>query len=181
MSYIHDVIKIRLSQLGYLPDTPYHLISDEEMCNAFIGNDASYFFDYYPCNESELSDEYATLVSAIRYHVSQMIQSADENAKLPDWVYSYMLGAVIGPMSDPMDIHDLILPLGVDNIDDIFDSNAMFACLAASKKWLMKIKRVDVQLPDGSILNTRPPTMFGEPHVVKYVRLEDLRPSLSGE
>ena len=33
---IHDVIKIRMIDLGYLPDYPYHLISDFEMCNAFI-------------------------------------------------------------------------------------------------------------------------------------------------
>ena len=33
---IHDVIKIKLSREGYLPDYPPHLISDEEMCRAFI-------------------------------------------------------------------------------------------------------------------------------------------------
>ena len=36
MSFVHDVIKIKYAREGYLPDLPYHLISDEEMCDAFI-------------------------------------------------------------------------------------------------------------------------------------------------
>ncbi len=32
----HDIIKIQYSREGYLPDYPYHMISDREMFNAFI-------------------------------------------------------------------------------------------------------------------------------------------------
>ena len=61
MSLLHDIIKIKYTRLGYLPNYPYHLISDEEMFNAFIDLDSesasgsgspsteAYFFeDYYP-------------------------------------------------------------------------------------------------------------------------------------
>jgi hypothetical protein len=179
MNFIHDIIKIHLSKLGYLPDTPYHLISDAEMCDAFIQEDTDnvlYFYDYYPCVDDALQEDYNKLVQAILYHIDQFKKSTLDNPVLPNWVYSYMLGAVIGPSSDPLDIHDLILPLGVDNIDDEFNGRCAAACLEASKKWLMKLRRVRVTLPDGTILDTRPPTIFGEPHVVKYVRLSDLRP-----
>ena len=33
---VHDLIKIKLVRAGYLPNYPYHLISDKEMCEAFI-------------------------------------------------------------------------------------------------------------------------------------------------
>ena len=36
MSFIHDIIKIKYSKLGYLPSYPYNLISDKEMFQAFI-------------------------------------------------------------------------------------------------------------------------------------------------
>jgi hypothetical protein len=60
MSLIHDIIKIKYTRLGYLPNYPYHLISDAEMFDAFInlsGTDDSsgssdyverFFTDYYP-------------------------------------------------------------------------------------------------------------------------------------
>jgi hypothetical protein len=177
MSIIHDAIKIHLSRLGYLPDTPYHLISDEEMCDAFIlpevdQNSILYFFDQYPCVSEDLRTEYNKLVDAILYHIEQFKESTEIDKKLPDWVYSYMLGAVIGPNSDPLDIHDLILPLGVDNIDDEFNGACAAACYRASTRWLMKVRKAIVTLPNGTLLDTRPPTIFGEPHVVKYERLD---------
>lgn len=36
MSYIHDIIKILYVREGYLPNYPYHLISDGEMAYAFL-------------------------------------------------------------------------------------------------------------------------------------------------
>ena len=36
MSLIHDIIKIKYINLGYLPNYPYHMISDREMFDAFI-------------------------------------------------------------------------------------------------------------------------------------------------
>ena len=39
MSYIHDIIKIKYVREGWLPNWPYHLISDQEMCDAFLKQD----------------------------------------------------------------------------------------------------------------------------------------------
>ena len=35
-SYIYNLIKIKYIREGYLPDLPYHLISDNEMYDAFL-------------------------------------------------------------------------------------------------------------------------------------------------
>lgn len=179
MSMIHDIIKIRFSELGYLPNIPYHLISDDEMCDAFILRDPQdkpcYFYDYYPCVDDSLKSKYDALVEAIHYHIDQFKQSSDPNKALPLWIYSYMNGATIGPQSDPLDIHDLILPLGCDNMDDEFNIQCANACYNASQAWLMKTTKRYAQLEDGTTIDTRPPTIFGEPHVVKYVRLLDVR------
>ena len=54
---IHDIIKINLSRGGYLPDYPPHLISDEEMCHAFISHEGTnrgiidWFHSNYPVPE----------------------------------------------------------------------------------------------------------------------------------
>ena len=37
--FIHDLIKIKYIREGYLPNYPYHMISDEEVFNAFINPD----------------------------------------------------------------------------------------------------------------------------------------------
>lgn len=180
MYTLHDIIKIRFSQLGYLPDTPYHLVSDEEMCDAFIQHETEgkilYFYDNYPCLSNELRPAYDSLVEAILYHVDNFKESPDPDACLPNWVYSYMLDAVVGPNSDPLDIHDLITPMGMDNIEDQFTAEHSNACYEISRKWLMKLKRERATLPDGTIIDTRPPTVFGEPHVIKSVRLSSLKP-----
>lgn len=42
MSLVHDLIKIKYVREGYLPNYPYHLISDSEMCDAFINNELNY-------------------------------------------------------------------------------------------------------------------------------------------
>lgn len=179
MSLVTNLIKIRFSELGYLPDTPYHLISDEEMCEAFLSSDPSnnisYFRDYYPCVDEALQDEYNALVLAIQYHLEVFKSESSDVRKLPNWVYSYMIGSTIGPKSDPLDIHDLIVPLGCDNLDDEFDGLCAAKCYQASKAWLMKTKKRYVELDDGTTIDTRPPTIFGEPHVVKYVKLQELK------
>ena len=38
---VHDVIKIRLVEDGYLPNYPYHMMSDREMIAAFMGTDGA--------------------------------------------------------------------------------------------------------------------------------------------
>ena len=74
-----------------------------------------------------------------------------------------MLGNVIGPKSSQQDIHDLLVMLDVDNIDDVFTPLACEACYDVSKSWINKF-------PDAQ-KEHRPPTCFGEPHVVKSLRL----------
>lgn len=170
MSMIHTIIKINLSKEGYLPNLPPHLISDSEMCDAFLpklGSDdhenPSYFYDNYPCISDSLSAEYEELVSCIDYHINQLRQSTQDMYILPDWVYSYMLGRVVSVNSSIRDKHDLLVLLNLDNIDDNFTEAAALSCLSISREWLRK-------LPSDR-LNHRPPTMFGENHVIKSLRL----------
>ena len=39
MSLLTDYIKIKYSQEGYLPNYPYHLLSDKECMNAFLSGE----------------------------------------------------------------------------------------------------------------------------------------------
>lgn len=241
---IHNLIKMKLIDNGYLPNYPYHLISDEEMINAFLGKKSvsddpenpryelvGYFIDKYPALSSpttlgstSVSMSYDNLVLTI-YCILQLylIYKADNKIyEIPDWVYSYMLGSVISVDSDKKDIHDLIYPLGVDNIDDDFDYAAEDACNKESIKWLKSSNQVatetlsnyfyyenpdtheesgilcDTWFQDGkdqptelsyvytseyslfgsetakkpvNAIYLRPPTIFGEPHVIKSIRL----------
>lgn len=192
-SLVTDIIKMKLVDMGYLKDIPYHLISDEEMCDAFINPDENveegYFFDAYPLlsNSSDVVNAYQNLVTVIRYYISELRNSNSDKYILPDWVLSYMLGKVISINSDYRDIHDLIKPLGVDNIDDIFTAEAQEACYNASKAWINKLesKTLIDSATDNPILGvnnqlliTRPITMFGEPHIIKYIRLNLVDPKL---
>lgn len=178
---VNDVVKIRFTREGYLPNYPPHLISDNEMCDAFLkygedsednwnafksSIDASYFKDNYPLIDSTLESEYRTLVSNIAYHLNNYKSSTDDNRKLPDWIYSYMLGCVISVNSSQLDIHDMLVSMDTDNIDDIYTKEAAAACYKYSQAWLGRLP--------SSNLDHRPPTMFGEPHVIKYLRLLDV-------
>lgn len=199
MIFIHNIIKIRYSQEGYLPNYPYHLISDGEMCDAFLyyptvddldevdpntsiedqlweafqtSERVMYFKDNYPypfngCERGgKLVAEYRKLVEAINWHIQRLKSSVTDEYELPDWVYSYMLGAVIGPMSDKRDIHDLLVLLGTDNTDDDFNDWCAQASNRASIFWMSKIPE--------ETQKHRPPTIFGEPHVIKYLRLREV-------
>lgn len=164
---IHDNIKIIYSREGFLPDYPYHLISDEEMCEAFLRDDGKecYFYDNYPCpDESKLKEFYRELVVQIKYHIDQFLQSKNRNPKLPDWVYSYMIGSTIGPNSDQYDIHDLLVMLNEDNKDDEITIPAYNEIYKVSRKYVRKLT--------DETREHRPPTIFGEPHVLKILRLE---------
>jgi len=178
--FIHDIVKIRLSSLGYLPNYPYHLISDIEMCDAFLpyeydsadpyaGYDAcmdapiNFFRDYYPLIDESLLEPYKKLVSEIAWHLNQLKQ-ANDTYILPNWVYSYMLNAVLSVNSSQLDLHDLFVLLGTDNLYDEFTVECADACYAESVNWINKL------LPAKKI--HRPPTMFGEPHVIKSLRLK---------
>ena len=168
MSILHDTLKIRYVQEGYLPDYPYHLVSEEEMIDAFVFNKSNYFADNYPLPCSELETEYNELKSHIQHHCIQY--KKDNSYTLPDWVYSYMLGIVIGPESNQKDVHDLLVLLNLDNLYDEFTLPIYRSIFDVSGKALKYS-----QIRDNFNDNYRPPTMFGEPHIVKYLRLEQVR------
>lgn len=161
---IHNIIKIKYVNEGYLPNYPYHLISDAEMCDAFISDDGTgFFFDFYPLPDDSLYDEYIALVDALKYQISKLKQSVEAEYRMPDWVYSYMLGQVISQYSDQQDKHDLFVLMNMDNVEDDFSLNISKYCLKISKTWLAKIPKEK--------LGVRCPTIFGEPHVIKCLRL----------
>lgn len=167
---IHDIIKIVYVNQGYLPDLPYHLISDEEMFDAFIFAETNFFSDNYPCPRG-MEIQYNELKSAIIYHIMQYkaYQTTDTSIStyvIPDWVYSYMLGVVVSPTSPELDRHDLFVLLGMDNMDDEFTDAIYAEIYDKSKRWTYKLP-VDER-------EYRPPTMFGEPHVIKSLRLLNL-------
>lgn len=198
--FSHDIVKIRLIHMGYLPDYPYHLISDDEMFRAFLGykyidyrtnqeiingvelsddvlwrrfmdtEGVCYFRDMYPpyqvghCVSNTLiidEDKYKALVTAM-YDCIDNYLTYEENP-VPDWVYSYMLGEAVGPYSTQLDKHYLLTALDADNDFDEYTKDAAEACYNRSYQWILKYP----------LSNRRPPTMFGEPHVIKSIRVEE--------
>ena len=203
MIHVHNVIKMKFVKEGYLPNWPYHLIADDEMCDAFLtypwydyrtvdekksgitlnesdiwkrfikGTEPCYFRDNYPlypekhCGVGEqLVDEkyYRDLVEGIVYHINLLKHSKYDEYKLPDWIYSYMLGSTLGPKSSQLDLHSMFVMLETDNDFDEYLPDCAKKCLEVSTKWLKKNPELD----------NRPPTMFGEPHVLKSLRLDQL-------
>ena len=163
---MHNLIKLKFIKEGYLPNYPYHLISDSEMCDAFLSDDTSkpnYFYDNYPCLDSSLSDAYEELVNSLKYHLNCLKSSSEAQYKLPDWVYAYMIGSVVTVDSPELDRHDLFVLMNMDNVDDTFTAQISSKCYDISKQWLSK-------LPN-SKKDHRAPTMFGEPHIIKHLRL----------
>ena len=196
MSLIHDIIKIKYTRLGYLPNYPYHLISDEEMFNAFInfnGEDDSssgsssgssssverFFNDNYPNpfakedveyispsgERISLNNEYyrlkGSIIEIINAYLAHLGTTEEDNYAIPDWVYTYMLGEVIYNYSEYRDIHDLLVLLDSDNINNEMTPLICKKCYIKSTKFI-------------STLTTgiRPPTVLGEPHVIIQLRLE---------
>lgn len=163
---LFDAIKIQYIQSGYLPDHPYHLISDMELLDAFIINDENFFDDNYniETQDEELLELHKMLKDEIIYHVNQAKDNNDISY-IPTWVTSYMLGSVICQTSQLKDIDDLIslsnitdvVPAGQFN-DILYRSNANI-----SKDWIGKLPSTKKE--------HRPITVFGEPHVIKSLRL----------
>lgn len=170
---IHDIIKIMYVRTGYISKNyPPHLISDAEMIYSFLPpeNEDEYdiylFKDYYPKLpglSSELQEVYDTLKISIKSHLKKFLASNDDKRKLPDWVYSYMLGVPLSVMSDKQDIHDYLVMIDNDNIDDLYQADTAEISYYISKRYLAKY-------PD-SELDDRPPTIFGEPHVLRYANI----------
>lgn len=203
--FIHDVIKIKYVTLGFLPNYPYHLISDSEMFDAFIqyrveigsgevyhyipNLDEGFFAFYYPFRPATDDEErnpthyypigeslrkYDILIRSICKHINDYRTGV--STEIPDWVYSYMLGVTVGPRSDKLDIHDIIAPIGTDNSDDDFDDKSSIATYNESLYYLSRtLKASEYQGSDESNLPKRPITMFGEPHVIKSLRLKQIK------
>lgn len=158
--FIHDIIKIRYINEGYLPNYPYHMITDIEMFDAFMLEEEGFFAVNYPLLDNSLQEQYNDLVQGIQDCIDAY--KADGTA-VPDWVYSYMLGNTIGPESDSRDISYLYDLLNITPpIVDEFGPELQPACLAVSEEWLSKLPVK---------YESRPATMFGEPHVIKSLRL----------
>lgn len=163
---LFDTIKIKYIQTGYLRDWPYHLISDNEMMDAFIFNKDNFFDDNYSIdtNDVELQELHAALRNDILYFVNIAKQHNDASL-LPTWVISYMLGIVVSGTSNLKDIDDLIelsnlsgvIPAGQFN-DILYRSNSNI-----SRDWIAKLPSTKKE--------HRPVSIFGEPHVIKSLRL----------
>ena len=162
MTVIHDIIKIKYSNDGYLPNYPYHMISDKEMIDAFIHNETNYFDDHYQCDVSELQDAYAALKDDIEYHLSKYLETEGKH-EIPSWVHSYMIGSSICEESPQEDKHELLESLNLDNTYDVITDEAFSSMYQVSKRYLAK-------LPQDK-LDHRHPTMFGEPHVLRSLRI----------
>ena len=125
-----------------------------------------WFCDNYPLVDESLLEPYRQLVMYIKDAITAFVNDKSDMHFVADWIYSYMLGEVIGPYSTKLDIHDLLVLLDTDNIDDIFDGKSAKACYSVSQKWLAKLPKAET--------NNRPATMFGEPHVIKSLRLQHI-------
>lgn len=182
MSFLDDIVKIKYVREGYLPDYPpeFHSLSElyaaflpypvddtktsDELWEQFRSEAKScWFSDTYPLVDRSLEAKYRALVEDISYHLQANL-AANGALMLPDWVYSYMLGATIGPMSPKLDIHDLLVLLGCDNISDEFTVTAANQCYEISDQWLRRLANITAA--------HRSPTIFGEPHVIKSLRLQ---------
>ena len=195
--FTHDIVKIKYVKLGYIKKNyPYHLISDEEMFNAFIDLGTGFesnlidpnvrFFDInYPnpfaeedyiyqkknikgevVEEISLNSEYNRLkdyiITTINNYLKYYGTSEEDNYSIPDWIYTYMLGEVVYQQSEYLDIQDTLDLLGCSNLDNEFTRVACINCYRVSSGYI-------------STLTTgiRPPTIFGEPHVIKSLRMEN--------
>lgn len=160
--FTNDLVKIMYIDLGYLPNYPYHMITDKEMIDAFIG-EGQYFDTFYPCPTEYMQEEYDKLKSSIEAALADYLE--DSTRVIPDWVYSYMLGNATTFQSDTEEIEYLYELTGVEpEISyDTFDAQLAEECLKVSTEWLKKHASSESYL--------RTPTMFGEPHVIKSLRL----------
>lgn len=158
---IHDYIKTLYINLGYLPNNAVHLTSDEEMFDAFLREDGV-FADYYPCPDITFESAYDELLAYITDKIDDHLNNGTD---LLSWIYSYMMLVPVTFDSSDLDILDLGKLLGIETAGQCeFDVEYAEACYAVSTRWL---NRASAKHED------RPPTMFGENHVIKCLRLEE--------
>lgn len=160
--FIHDTIKRMYSNMGYLPGYPYYLITDDEMFDAFLKPDG-FFSDFYPCPCAELEEAYDKLKEYIAEKIRQFREG--ELDTLPDWIYSYMIMRPITFDSSEDDIAYLTDLAGMNTVlgGPEFTPEVAQKCYEISTKWIQK---------QPSKYSHRPPTMFGETHVTKCLRLD---------
>ena len=158
--FLHDLLKIKYIEQGFLPNYPYSMITDAEMFDAFLLQDEGYFAVNYPLLDDSLQDKYDELFAGIRDHISMFL---NRGIGLPSWIYSYMLGNTFSVNSDTQDIAYLYELMNLDpQVVDTFGPDLQRECLKVSEAWIAKLP-----IKYGS----RPATMFGEPHVIKSLRL----------
>lgn len=216
-NYIYEVIKIKYVREGYLPDLPYHLISDNELYDAFLSYNSDsqsysgYFTHIYTAPiDTSLLDKYTTLIEAIYRHLciakgladhtlieygsndeisikdeylvsSGMVKALNPNREiavdnyefvgLPDWIYAYMLGNVISNNSDDeMDYADLLKSFNTESYDIMQQQ-----CYIVSSGWIQKMPEsyLVYHQSDNHPVILRPATIFGEPHIIKAIRVEE--------
>ena len=176
MSLNTDIVKIKMIKEGYLPNYPPHMISDNEMCEAFLpmdypitdsewdrfmGDDnLSMFKDYYALPDKSLEPQYRELVSGIAKELKAFCDSTSDDRAIPDWILSYMNHSTISNSSDYLDIDGLAILFGIDSLEPEFNGQLSTYCYQVSSSWLKRTNQTD-----------RPATIFGEPHVIKYLRL----------
>lgn len=158
---IHNAIKIMYSNLGYLPGYPYYLISDKEMFDAFLRDDG-FFADEYSCPCDDLAVAYNDLVECIQSKIDDFLTNG---VTIPDWVYSYMIKSTVTYSSKEADIAYIseMMNIDMEGIIAEFTPEVARWCYEVSTKWLKK---------QPSKYQDRVPTMFGEPHVIKSLRLD---------
>ena len=161
---LHDIIKIKYSREGYLPNYPYHLTSDREMIEAFT-KENGYFDVNYPCITEELREQYDTLKAFIFDHLNKYLSG--EVIEILPWVYGYMMGEVISINSKSEDITMLYNYFNMSieaNMDLAFNEEVATNCYSISDTYIKKLTGK----------NIRPACMFGEPHVIKSLRLNQV-------
>ena len=185
MTYIHDIIKIEFINLGYLPNYPYHLISDKEMFVAFIKDidpeskhTFCFFDDYYPCpdpyvdpkdhtKDLDFTESYQNLRNNIKKIIENYLEGYIE--ELPDWIYSYMLNRPISSESSELDISYLYQLFDVKGVGEFtFTPEIAMLCYRTSEDWIKRQSQIQ-----SSQYLKRVPTMFGETHVTKSKRLDE--------
>ena len=147
--------------MGYLPGTPFYLISDAEMFEAFL-KDEGVFADYYPCPDEKFQECYDAL---LKFITDSILDHLANGTELPKWIYSYMMLRPITYSSPEADIAYLCELANVKNSNIVaeFSPEVAAICYEVSKKWIQK---------NPARYDNRPPTMFGETHVTKSLRLD---------
>ena len=159
--FISDIIKIKYIEQGYLSGYPYWMTTDKEMIDAFLGEEG-YFVDNYPCVNPSLEDKYEELVAGITAHLTAYLSDGTE---IPEWVYSYMIGSAVSVNSDELDILYLKSAFNLPTTTTDFDAILSQNCYNESDMWIQKLPAEQ---------RNRPVSMFGEPHVIKSIRLKEV-------